>query len=426
MRNLSLNEHKGRETGVATLFTAVILMIGATTLAFLAAQVVIDETKVTANDRRTKQAVETALAGIDAGIARFNSNGAKIDSGISLSSAPDLAQIGLSCDVNTITSTSSAATFSLSEMSTFGLYYFGNSLSSGDRCHSADGDDGDILISVGWSDDCSALREISVCMGAVPIFKNGEGPEQPLVASGNISAFGNSTIINRYTNISAWSGGPTGSAGNAFGTYLRPDGIDRADLEPNELKSDDETDSTISQQVSNKFSGFGLDVVTNDATLLNADADFFWNGFFALSRSDLYASISVDRRLPSDLDGIPNSGDEVNFPPNGSSGIYWTDTPTENISTGDTYGSYENPAILIFDGDLTITGGEVTGLIYVTGNLTLVGNPILRGSVITEGNVDSNGGSAKIVYVPFGADDGMGDPNVDESGVIIPGSWKDW
>jgi len=59
-------------------------------------------------------------------------------------------------------------------------------------------------------------------VGTFDIFHAGEGPKQSFVSKAGVGVFGNAKIINRYTNISIWSGGADTGHGASYGTYLRP------------------------------------------------------------------------------------------------------------------------------------------------------------------------------------------------------------
>jgi len=398
--------------GAATLVTVVVLIVASISLAFFSARLVLNETKVSANDYRTKQAVEAAMAAIDDGLSGFSQDG-EIDASIIASTAhPSLTSCS---NLTPIANTRFVASAALP--STVGLYYFANE-GALDRCAAAGAVDTGTLYGVGWSDDCEATRRASVCIGVAPLFNNSEGPEQPFVTRAGVGVFGNANVINRYTNISIWAGESAAIAGNAFATYLRPTGIAVSDLTKAELLDNDPANN--SQLVSNRNSGFGIDVVFGDQSLANATGDDLWGAFFNPTKVELYDTLPLSRKL--------SSGASV---PSGATGQYWigdngAPSTTQTTINGGTIGDIDDPAVLIVNGDLKISGNTViTGLIYVTGELSITGTPTIRGSVISENGPNSGNGTLNLIYAPFGGD-GLANPNITNSASVIPGSWRDW
>lgn len=432
--------HARNEAGAATIFTAVILMLAGTILAFMSARIVLNETKVTADDVRISQATEAALAAIDAGLAEFNSNGGNINT--------VLASPIFSATCPRTVASGDAQNLTLPQGDAF--YYFSNvddGTKTGDRCNADGATDGGTLYGEGWSDDCSAHKKISVCLGVVEIFGDGEGPKQPVVTGAGIGAFGNASVINRYTNISIWAGEEADVTGAAFATYLRPSNTETDNYSAAELR--DSVPANNTQLVSNRNSGFGIDVVTGDISLANlnndtSDADSlnwnpdFWGSFFNLSKKEtkeLIANGSVDQLLEPETGSTEVTLNELNFP----GGTVWVDGDAK--ITGGTFGSMDTTfdlsgndgsddsefTILIIDGDLDLSGNAViNGLVYVTGELKIAGTPTVNGTVISENGPNSGNGTLNIVYVPMGGPEGVSTPTFPNPGALIPGSWRDW
>mgnify|MGYP000329478882 CR=1 FL=1 len=409
MNNFSNKRHKQR--GVASLLTATLILIGITLVIFTTTKTVLMETKISANNYRTSQATSAASAAMNQGIAYFMQGGMDQDGTLG---ALDF---------------SAGSPFLITLPTTTAQFYFDTT--SGNACDCATNDclnttSEGMLVAIGQSDDTSATRTITQCLTTFNIFNGGEGPKQPFVSREDVGIAGNARIINRYSNSSIWSGGSLGVAGASFGTYLRPSSTLITDYSKSELDDADESNDT--QRVSDRDSGTGIDVITDDPTLGNKTAAELFEMFFSLDKPTL-------RNLAVSIDQQFDPGDNLDTTPP-LSGIVWvgdaggTPSTTEtSIGGTDVLGSPSNPVILIVNGDFKMTGGTVYGVIYVMGELKVTGNPIIKGSLISESGDSSGAGTLNLVYVPYG--DGSDNGNGSESflmgtGAVLTGSWKDW
>lgn len=415
------------QKGAASLLTALVLLICITLVILLTSKTVLVETQITADNYRTSQATAAASAAMNRAEAYFMAGGLdQIDSATGAAGTDGVVDYR------------SDAPFSFNltagTQTTAAQFYFDNTDDNACDCQD-DGtkdldDDGDgdcmgtegknmtraLVTAQGWSDDNTAVRTITQCLGTFDLFDGGDGPKQPFVSRAAVGVFGNATIINRYTNSSVWTGGDNDISGAAFATYLRPSGTETSDYTKDELNSEDETANT--QLVSNRNAGAGIDIITNDATLASKTADQFFDMFFSMTKTQVMnAADSVDQKLPNAA-GVSS--------PNGMTGLIWIEGDL-TLNANDVVGSPAIPAILIVNGDLTLNGGAIVdGVIYVTGTLQITGSPIVRGSVIGESNSASGGGGTlTLVYVPLSGDDGE-PPFIPGTGAIIAGSWKDW
>jgi hypothetical protein len=439
MKRVSRYRSPAAQSGAVSLLTALILVIAVTLLALFSARIVVNETRVAASDYRTSQAVEAAMAALDEGMAAFNANGATIDPAFAAPTQAQLDTLTANCTATPPTAATTNAQEvgipSLAAPATLGLYYYANTVAGGDRCGANGEDDAGTIVAMGWSDDCSARRTISACLGSVPIFRDGNGPKQPFITGAGIGVFGNASIINRYTNISIWAGDSSAISGASFATYLRPSYTSVTDYTAAELQDNDPSNNA--QLVSNRNSGFGVDVVLGDVSLANLTDNEFFGLFFAQNKQAMkdLAETGGNRLDPGTAP--PPNGAEV------TSGLYWIGSSADpmgldgdsgndrggstSIGGNEVYGSVEEPLVLIFNGNLALSGGvEIYGLVYVTGELKVTGTATVYGAVVSENGPNAGGGTLNIVYVPFGGDSGLNEPRVDDSGVIIPGSWRDW
>ena len=417
--NTILN-NKNNQQGAATLLTAIVLLVCITLVILMTSKTVLVETQITADNYRTSQATAAASAAMNQGISYFMSGGMDQDND------GNIDYVNLDRDAD-----GTLDDFVISLQATSARFYYDNT--AGNACDCATSPPTclstttkGMIVAQGWSDDGIATRTISQCLTTFNIFNGGEGPQQPFVSRQSVGIAGNARIINRYSNSSIWSGGSLGVAGASFGTYLRPSSTSISDYDKSELDDADETLDT--QRVSDRDSGTGIDVITDDPTLGNKTPAQLFEMFFEPSKSNL-------RNLAINVDQQFDPGDSLAATPP-LTGVVWVGAEGGTPSTTDTtiggtdiLGSSSNPVILIVNGDLKMTGGTVYGVIYVMGELTVTGNPIIKGSLISESGDSSGAGTLNLVYVPYGdgSDNGSGStPFITGTGAVLTGSWKDW
>lgn len=419
-----------KQQGAVTLLTAVVLLICITLVSLLVAKTVLVETQVTADNYRTSQASAAASAAMDQAVAYFTAGG--LDQHNNATPAT-LTADGL---VDYTNASPFNLTLTSGTQTTTAQFFFNNTDDNACDCQTAatqdiDGDgDGDcmgtlgtnmtraLVTARGWSDDQAATRTVTQCVGTFDIFDTGKSPQQPFVSKAGVGVFGNAKIINRYNNTSIWSGGADAVHGASYGTYLRPSGTETADYTTAQLESEDETANT--QLVSNRDAGNGIDVITDDPTLgskttsntnyTNPAQNQFFDMFFAQTKAEVKNAAQL----------LPSGGD-----PTGMTGLIWVDGDAA-MHNGDVVGTPTQPAILIVDGDLDLTGGPIYGVLYVTGELRITGNPVVKGSVISENGPNTGAGTLTLVYKPWGDGSNQNPPFIVGTGAIITGSWKDW
>lgn len=431
-----------KQKGVA-LITTIMLLIGITIVVLATAKTVLMETKITADNYRTTQATAAAQAAMDQAVAYFMAGGLDQDgtAGVDFT-GPGAEPSIASCSMPATTAFPLTLTVA-GEQTTYSQFYYDNTDDNACNCQTTvtedkDGDgDGDCMTDVaglggdgsalitakGWSDDCAAVRTITQCVGTIDIFGDGDGPEQPFVSRAGVGVFGNAKVINRYSNITIWSGGADAVHGAAYGTYIRPSGTEIGDYTTEQLDSSCEASpcnvsgnpGPNTQLVSNRDAGNGIDVITDDATLANLSANDFFATFFNSTRAK--------------IKDIADKSDRVFLPSDsiiGETGLTWVDGNT-NINSTDVIGTPDTPVILIIDGNLDkLNGGTIYGIVYVIGTLEIAGNPVVKGSVISENTLESTGnGTLTLVFKPWGRSNGP-EQFLPGFGTIIAGSWKDW
>lgn len=424
------------QLGAATLLTALVLLVGITLITLLTSKTVLVETQITADNYRTGQATAAANAAMEQAVAYFNAGGLDQHNnatpatltadGLVDYTGPSAEPTATSCAMPV--STTFPLILTSSPQTTYAQFYFNNL--SGNACDCLAGNcmtstdmTRALVTAKGWSDDCSAARTITQCVATFNVFDGGQGPQQPFVSKAGVGVFGNAKIINRYTNVSIWSGGVDTVHGASYGTYLRLSGTEIADYTTAQL--DDSNEANNAQLVSNRNAGNGVDVVTEDPTLGSKTTsrsnltdpvqNQFFDLFFAHTKSDLKNAANTQGQMLA-----------AGANPSGLNGLIWIDGNTD-LHNGDIVGTPTNPAILIVNGDFTLTGGPIYGVIYVIGELKIAGNPVVTGSVISENGPNSGAGTLTLVYKPLGGTStGLSPPFIAGTGAIIAGSWKDW
>lgn len=134
--------------------------------------------------------------------------------------------------------------------------------------------------------------------------------------------------------------------------------------------------------------------IAGSSTVQCGDA-LFAQVFSNLTKANMYDLIPAANRMTSFSGPLNND-------------IYWLGP--QNTPSGSSFmlngGTPLNGSgILIVNGDLTINGGNFTGVVYVIGNFENQGNSTINGSVIVEGNVNLNAtkvaGTMTIQYDPL-------------------------
>ena len=413
-----IQKHLNKQQGAASLVTAIMLLISITLVVLLTAKTVATGIKMSADSYRTTQAVAAANSAMDYAMDYLKAAGFDQDSSGAedILAFPDLVA---HADYGGKTTTATI-TFDTTETDCIGL------------TATASMDAGQISVT-GFSDDTLASRTITQCVGPLNLLRD-DGPDQPLVSRGSITATGNAHIINRYTNTTIWSGDAITITGS-METYIK-------NSTAGTLTTEQELDNATSpvadaQLVSNKNLGLGLDIIDDDPSLKNLiGIDFFKNFFEADTRDDVMQEAI-------DLGQYYLAADIANA--DGKAGFVWIEG--DATLTGGTFGvlpttaspDSAKPVVLIINGDLATSGNPViNGLLYVAGTLTIGGNPVVRGSTVVEGTsvigadpevaatpAVSGTGAIDVIYWPAfkGAGDGTLTPG---KATAVSGSWKDW
>jgi Tfp pilus assembly protein PilX len=403
------------QRGAATLLTALVILIGITLITLTTSKTVLVETQMAADNYRTSQAVAAANYAMDYGVNYFDKGG--FDQKINATGVAGSDTIVDTVLVPDLVSADGSQT-------TTAQLTFNNA--TGTRCVAAGATPvmkSGLITATGFSDDALATRTITQCVGPLNVLRD-EGPKQPLVAQGNVALTGNARLINRYTNTNIWSGGDVNiGSSSSMETFIK----DSASGALTTAQLLDTDDGNHAQLVSNRNLGNGLDIIDEDPSLNTlVGLEFFQNFFTVESRNQL------KQLAASAGQSYTAMGSAITAPV--QSGLIWVEG--DQSMNGGTIGSITAPAIVVVNGDLTLSGGAtIYGLLYVSGKYTIQGTPQVIGANIVEGTnlttetpatppIVGGTGTITLVYWPAFAS-GSSSP-LPGLTAVVSGSWRDW
>jgi Tfp pilus assembly protein PilX len=415
MMNTLKQPNLNSQRGAATLLTALVLLIGITLVTLTTSKTVLVETQMAADNYRTSQAVAAANYAMDYGVNYFDKGG--FDQKINATGVAGSDTIVDTVLVPDLVSADGSQT-------TTAQLTFNNA--TGTRCVAAGATPvmkSGLITATGFSDDALATRTITQCVGPLNVLRD-EGPKQPLVAQGNVALTGNARLINRYTNTNIWSGGDVNiGSSSSMETFIK----DSASGALTTAQLLDTDDGNHAQLVSNRNLGNGLDIIDEDPSLNTlVGLEFFQNFFTVESRNQL------KQLAASAGQSYTAMGSAITAPV--QSGLIWVEG--DQSMNGGTIGSITAPAIVVVNGDLTLSGGAtIYGLLYVSGKYTIQGTPQVIGANIVEGTnlttetpatppIVGGTGTITLVYWPAFAS-GSSSP-LPGLTAVVSGSWRDW
>jgi len=333
--------HK-KQRGVATLVTAVVLMLAVFGVTYFMSQAVINEQQLIANDIRGSEAFQAAQSGIEFGKIM----GPSI-SGATVSPDPNLSYV---------------------------LTVSGSS-------------DNLILSSQGQSRDDTAERLVTFSIAKLPAAT--VPPAVPVVAKGGVETGGGSIVVNNESKLTIWTGLDAEISGSV-NTYVTIDGV-RDQL------------STIKTTGggANATATYGSDVVVGDINLANKSADAIVKQFFG--SNNLYElAVKAEAAANTSEIGGTNFSSCDGFE---GSGAQWYGYAASNadvsISTGDSIkinpsgcdDNYDewltNARAINPDREVEDFNFGITGVSYdVTGTENHIGTPDNPVMIVVNGEVE--------------------------------------
>lgn len=374
------------QRGVATLSTALILLLAITLMTFSAARVSVVEQKIAANDYRAKQALHAAEGAIE--VAVYNSN--------VITPALNTTYTGVLPVSTATTAPCTAAGICYSYVYTSVL---GGSPASTTLLR---------VTATGYSDDGSASKSV---VQYVKLYSPlPRIPTSPVKGGGEYESESNSiSIVNNITSTA--------------------------------IETQDEIDTHHKNVTSvNGVAGAGLvpNATTTGVTgVVNttAERDAFFNSVFGTSKADIQ-SLSLPATCSGNCNtqlgntGTTLSGSTITNYGTPQSSLLWV-TGNTTLNSNTVIGSPTKPVVLVINGTLDIQGGAtVYGFIYVTGNVLdnkegvaaeLSGNTNVVGGIAAEEDLKFKG-TVNVTYNQFTNGGGPAGPDFY---VKVPGTWID-
>ena len=396
MTSTPLKTMRSRQTGVATLLIALIIMVAITLTVLFTAQTSILEERMAANEVRMKLSANAAQAGIDEAIA-FSIDNDDVDQPFGADYEPgersswyraaylDPAQSG---NIPACPATPAA---------------FPAAVPGGPPASLRDA----VIWSCGWSDDLTARKGIAISIRGAPSLA--DPPTNPLIARGGVNTNGRARVYNAYNNLTIWSGGELDVSGNPGNTFIRNEDVARPGAEdpipplpqpPNCGTSDPFWECTTDMNM------VGPDVIMGDLQLASLSDDRFFLNFMGQD-AESYRESVVTEMDPDNIDGMTNE-------------VIWFDG---DASLDGNVGTRDEPVVLVVDGNASVSGNfEMYGVLYVRGDLRANGTPKFYGASVIEGETADIGGTPSFIYDPISA---SGAANLGASGTLS-GTWRDW
>lgn len=445
-----IHSYNKRQRGMATLTTSLFVLLVMTVVVLYASKTAIMEQNVASNQYRAAQALTAANAALDYGVGYFISGIGGVDqvtrgaSDDTCATQPGTTGRGgkadwwATCrkqgalDQGTGGNTLDWEMFYCDPAVTEALDSTVIALNSTDEtdCGTAGttSEDNVAIVGVGYSDDRSAFRAVVQEVQGLP--SDNQGPNSPLAGKGAVGVSGNWRVINRFNNFTVWSGNDMGTGSNSANTFGPLPGATFASEFQKGAVPSNASDPSDALKLSGGDLGFNADVLDNDPNLRNMTDDAFFTAFFQKSPGDKEQD-AKDAGQFYDRDG----GDTIPGL-NTLSGLVWIRSQNATFDpasydNNSSIGSPDpnstaaapayNPIMLIVDGDVSSSGFELTGVLYVRGDMALNGGSF-RGAVISEGIALGGTGNPTIAYDPYAFD--FSEPP--GRALLSQGTWRDW
>lgn len=396
--SLKFNTPGKNQRGMATLITAMILLMAITLMTFSSAKVGNMEQKIAANDYRAKQALHAAQAALELAIYDANRLFADVDTGPS--------------SANNVTNATLTATGVAGHSNRY-TYSYSQPLGGGNTNLI-------LITATGYSDDYVANANPSQVAGASKTIQQyikrtsrlPRTPPNPLTTGGSYHSNSNAIdIVNNIGPIAIQAQGEIDTHGKDVTSV---NGVDGAGLSPN---------GAI------KITGI-TGVVDN-----SAERDALFQYTFGTSKADVQSMstpVTCNGNCNTQLGntGVVKSGNTITNHGTPKSPMLWV-TGNTTLNSNTVIGSPTNPVTLVINGTLTINGGvTIYGFVYVTGDINddtgvdASGGATLYGGMVSEKSLDFSG-TVNITYTKYCRNGCNGGPSGPSLFVKVPGSWTD-
>jgi Tfp pilus assembly protein PilX len=367
------SKHKKKHHGITVLLLAVTLLLISMLLILFAAQYSALQQKISANLYRNQQAFEAAEAGLEAGIAYFQTNYVAIKSN---ASGGYLTPYLNSSTQNVYLANGSKYSF-----------VFTNPTSNNYQLIT--------VTSTGVNADGTSTRIITQ---QIQTYGNGiSAPTFTLITKGGLDFSSNAIIRNTTTNSNLNAGGSIDISNSAH--------------------------TITSSGTTSTSSALGSDATENNSALSSLSADSFFQSIFGATQATVKSNANYtfsyvsNHTYNSNLDGVTGS-------------LIWIDQlgGQATINSTTSIGSVSRPVILIVNGNLLI-GGSATiyGLVFIlnpTNDVTIRKDSTINGALSSTGNIKFQG-DATLNY-NSSILNALPSVNGVSNYAKVPGSWRDF
>lgn len=380
-----------QQSGVATLFVAVMLVLLAMLGIYTLNRGVIAEIRLVGDLNRAQQALQAAESRLTCGISQF------LDT--SAGSFKSFADIETAC---------------ISAPNTLKICHYDSAQPPSDinsfSCTTPSGTM--LMLATGYSTDGTAKRTVSMVLsGKQTGLRSGNlAPLTVKGATGTIT--GGATVINNDANVTIWTGEPIGAISGSFTTKINING----------------TETVSTSNAGGGDFNLGPDVVFADANLANLSPENFQRLSLLStfdefkSKADKVFDMSADPSLTlaaieSALDNPANTWQKI--------AVVLANTNDE-IKIQKALGTSTKPvALAIGKGNVEFSAAKTHyGLIFSNGIVDFSGGGTLNGAVAADGIIGGGSGNFTIR-----ADANVTDQVVellDPSRAVVANTWRDW
>ncbi len=374
-----------KQQGMAVLAISIILLVLITLISSYLSRSVLLEQKLVNNDKRAKEAFEAAESGALMTMEQLRANTYYSQDSDNNQHAGnnDVDGDGVN-DSNLITFNQTQALVSVKEEDNGGRNFY-------------------TITSTGSQSDFSASRTVEVKMQSLSPLPN--IPDNPMSARSTVYFDGNGTVRNLEGHSTIWSGSNVRLKHNATEkTYV----ADPASINYPGCMDTRLTDP-CGQALSSDGTTVGLDVIEYDSDLANlTDTDLFMNTF------GLTPEIYRETMVTKDCSDFACASSDT------EGQVIWYEGDAGS-GPGATFGSADEPAIVIINGDYLRNNINVYGLLFVMGDFDTKGNSTIKGAVIVGGNASETGS----VYIDYYSELLNRAASIDVN-TTEAGSWKDF
>lgn len=403
-----------REAGVATLVTAVVLMLAVFGVTYFMSESVIQESRIVSNDLRAKEAFLAAQSGLE---------------------------LGRTLESTSYALSSAELDFTLIITGSGGLYS---------------------ITSVGQSKDGTVERQITAYTAKLPGEVN--PPKVPIVARGAVGLTGNLAAVNNESAITVWTGSDTGVQGSA-NTYIAIDdqrdqlstikstgggGGSTATYGPDVIAGDSNLANSTENQILESFFGVELEPgwatadygdTYGDSAIQKLGSTMESTDLLAAaaydpstsSETDFYGGDSTDVDLSSPPSKLLTSSDAESISPCSDGSCNWWDNidfsvtgSNVNYSSSNRYiGTPDKPVRIVVDGEVTLPSNTVIFGQIVARNIRMTGNTFIVGGMVALSDNDDSirgSGTPRVIMSEIVLDTAN---NPSDYGPV-KSSWKDW